>query len=325
MGIFDKYKEPVFLKESSNAAEEIELLQSLLEKAPEDIQKQIQQDIRCLQAGKAGEDRIAFELKNSHMPMFILHDLYLVHGEYTAQIDYLIITRKRCFVLECKNLYGDIEVNSAGDFIRTMKYGNRYLKEGIYSPITQNQRHMEVIKAVRSESKGNIVTKTIFERYFEQNYRSVVVLANPQTVLNSRYAKKEVKDKIIRADQLITYIKRVNNERSAEDNGEKHMEEIAGWFLGKHQENPKNYFAKYESLVNAEKSENKVEAVTEEPAEVIPENTVVTKGTDSDVTVICPRCGAYMVKRKATKGANAGNEFYGCSRYPKCRGIVNIK
>lgn len=325
MGIFDKYKEPVFLKESSNAAEEIEMLQSLLEKVPEDVKKQVQQDIRCLQAGRAGEDRIAFELKNSHMPMFILHDLYLVHGEYTAQIDYLIITRKRFFVIECKNLYGDIEVNSAGDFIRTMKYGNRYVKEGIYSPITQNQRHMEVIKAVRSESKGNIVTKTLFEKSFEENYRSVVVLANPQTVLNSRYARKEVKDKIIRADQLITYIKQVNSERGAEDIGEKRMEEIARWFLEKHQENPQNYFTKYANLVNAEKSESKVEVVKKEPAEVIPEDAVVTKETDSDATIVCPKCGAPMVKRKAAKGTNAGNEFYGCSRYPKCRGIVNIK
>ena len=42
-----------------------------------------------------------------------------------------------------------------------------------------------MIKAVRKEAKGNIVTKTLFEKFFEQNYRSVVVLANPQTDLNS--------------------------------------------------------------------------------------------------------------------------------------------
>lgn len=195
MGIFDRYKEPVFLKESEGVEEEIKFLESLLEKAPENTKKQIRKNIRCLQAGKAGEECIAFELRNSHMPMFVLHNLYLVHGEYSAQIDYLIVTRKRCFVIECKNLYGDIEVNSSGDFIRTVRYGNRCVKEGIYSPITQNQRHMEVIKAVRSESKGNIITKALFEKAFEQNYRSVVVLSNPQTVLNARYAKKEVKDK----------------------------------------------------------------------------------------------------------------------------------
>lgn len=34
----------------------------------------------------------------------------------------------------------------------------------------------------------------------------------------------------------------------------------------------------------------------------------------------CPLCGSAMVKRTARKGANAGNEFWGCSAYPGCRG-----
>lgn len=34
----------------------------------------------------------------------------------------------------------------------------------------------------------------------------------------------------------------------------------------------------------------------------------------------CPLCGSAMIKRKARKGANAGNEFWGCSKYPACRG-----
>lgn len=33
----------------------------------------------------------------------------------------------------------------------------------------------------------------------------------------------------------------------------------------------------------------------------------------------CPRCGAELVLRTAKKGPNAGNQFYGCSNYPKCR------
>lgn len=47
-----------------------------------------------LQAGICGEDTIAFELKNSHIPMMVLHDLYLEHEGLSAQIDYLIVTRK---------------------------------------------------------------------------------------------------------------------------------------------------------------------------------------------------------------------------------------
>ncbi len=34
---------------------------------------------------------------------------------------------------------------------------------------------------------------------------------------------------------------------------------------------------------------------------------------------VCPRCGAKLVLRTAKKGANAGEQFYGCSRFPKCR------
>ena len=34
----------------------------------------------------------------------------------------------------------------------------------------------------------------------------------------------------------------------------------------------------------------------------------------------CPKCGAMMVVRTATKGENAGSRFWGCSAFPKCRG-----
>ena len=36
----------------------------------------------------------------------------------------------------------------------------------------------------------------------------------------------------------------------------------------------------------------------------------------------CPRCGAAMALRTAKQGVNAGNTFWGCSTYPKCRGTV---
>jgi restriction system protein len=41
-------------------------------------------------------------------------------------------------------------------------------------------------------------------------------------------------------------------------------------------------------------------------------------------TPACPRCGSPMVKRVAKQGANAGNPFWGCSKFPDCRGIRNL-
>ena len=35
----------------------------------------------------------------------------------------------------------------------------------------------------------------------------------------------------------------------------------------------------------------------------------------------CLKCGNAMVQRVSKKGANAGNKFWGCSQFPKCRAI----
>ena len=41
-------------------------------------------------------------------------------------------------------------------------------------------------------------------------------------------------------------------------------------------------------------------------------------------TDICPYCGGKLVLRTAKQGPYAGNQFYGCSNYPKCKYIKNI-
>lgn len=37
----------------------------------------------------------------------------------------------------------------------------------------------------------------------------------------------------------------------------------------------------------------------------------------------CPRCRSPMVRRTASQGRHLGSAFWGCSRFPACRGIVN--
>lgn len=36
----------------------------------------------------------------------------------------------------------------------------------------------------------------------------------------------------------------------------------------------------------------------------------------------CPKCGSHMVEREAKNGANRGQKFLGCSKFPKCRGTA---
>jgi ssDNA-binding Zn-finger/Zn-ribbon topoisomerase 1 len=37
----------------------------------------------------------------------------------------------------------------------------------------------------------------------------------------------------------------------------------------------------------------------------------------------CPLCGSGMVSRVARKGRYQGQEFFGCSKFPRCKGIVS--
>lgn len=45
------------------------------------------------------------------------------------------------------------------------------------------------------------------------------------------------------------------------------------------------------------------------------------KAAVAAATPNCPVCDSPMVKRPAKRGPNAGGFFWGCSQYPKCRGV----
>ena len=53
----------------------------------------------------------------------------------------------------------------------------------------------------------------------------------------------------------------------------------------------------------------------------VPRSTSPKSVSDSPA---CPKCGSEMIRRVAKSGANAGNAFWGCARFPACRGIRNM-
>lgn len=287
MSIFSKKIGPVFLKETSDAQIFIEKMQSLQEKATGEVKQKIEKQINLAKYGEIGESNIAFELKNSGMDMYVLHDIYLEMGDLSAQIDYIVITRQCIYVIECKNLIGNIEIDNTGAFIRSYELGGKRIKEGIYSPITQNQRHLQVLKEVRKSGKANFITKMIFEKNFSDTYKSVVVLANPKTYLNAKYAKKEIKDQVIRADQLVAYIKKTNSQ-SAEKNMNTSIDEmlqLAKFFLEKNNTNRSDFARKYEEMVAEMTVTKPVKEELTESQEVKLETTLQTVQEDKKVQV----------------------------------------
>jgi len=312
MGLIDFFsdlKGPVFIKDDSDAERQLEYLKTL-PPTPE-----VDREIKLVEAGIIGEKNIRFELENGHIPCYVLHDLYLEYDGLTAQIDYLIICRKCNYVVECKNLYGNIEIDSQGNFSRIVQFGKHYKKEGLYSPITQNERHIRLIKQrIRDKS---IIHKLMFNEGEDEIWKSIVVLANPKTVLNNRYAKKEIKEKVIRADQLVNFIKKTEAESKNATMTDSQLKDAAEKWLSRCKDNPLDYTEKFSKPDNTK--------VDNEAGVQFTQTAHADNSTDNPQAPICQRCGVPMVKRVARKGKNAGSEFWGCPNFPSCRNIVPIK
>lgn len=70
----------------------------------------------------------------------------LIRGD-EAQIDFMIFTKKNCYIIECKQLYGDVLIDYSGNFYR--KICSRLTP--IYSFITQLERHFNLIRHISKD------------------------------------------------------------------------------------------------------------------------------------------------------------------------------
>lgn len=57
-----------------------------------------------------------------------------------------------------------------------------------------------------------------------------------------------------------------------------------------------------------------------ELSEMIRSVQTVARIPETPVNDACPVCGSEMIRRVAKKGTRVGQSFWGCSRYPKCKG-----
>lgn len=60
-------------------------------------------------------------------------------------------------------------------------------------------------------------------------------------------------------------------------------------------------------------------------ASKIPASTPTEREEKGRLVPTCPRCHAEMKLRQARKGPQAGNEFWGCTRFPDCRGTLPLE
>lgn len=227
MSIFNKLfgqkrtiQSPTFIKDFSKDNDQLTALNELLEKVVNaEKRDSIERDIKFLKYGLDGENNVYFELKNSFLPILCLHDVRIAYEDYVAQLDFVVISNKFTCILETKKLSGNISIDQEGNFVRLMKnrFGKEY-KEGIYSPITQNQRHVDILRHVLSREL-NINNMPIM---------SLVVMANPKTIIKKYKCPADIQAMLIKYDQIKSTLEKYQNDNANQyDLAEKHMFDIA--------------------------------------------------------------------------------------------------
>lgn len=204
-----RFKNQVLYKEDTTTQKELDRMKEYLKTHPN---KDLENKVKLFEYGLAGEKQVLYELLHSGIGMYILHNVSFEYKGKSAQIDFVVITARCTYFIECKNFIGNITINSKGDFVRTYMKNNRKVTEGTYNPITQSKRHLEIIKEENYDN-ANILYKMNFEKTFDSFHDYIVVMANPKTIINDKYAPKNIKERLVKADQIIECLKRLESKR----------------------------------------------------------------------------------------------------------------
>lgn len=200
----------MIIKSLDDRAADIEILGRLAAETSGDTRRRIEAELRALQAGLRAESDVAyyinFDLGNSKN-WAVIHDLRLQVGDRVAQIDHLLINRvMEVFVLESKSIRTSLKISEEGEFIRYNEWKRTY--EGMASPLTQNERHIAVLK----EAIKHIELPSRLGFRLEPTYESYVRIS-PNTRIDR--PKRFDTSRVVKADEFVKTIRRRMEEGSA--------------------------------------------------------------------------------------------------------------
>ncbi len=238
--------------------------------------------------GQAGETQIYKVLERLEGQKAIIPNCYLpMRDGGTTEVDLILIHESGIYVIESKNYSGWIfgRENQKYWTQSLPSYGGQTEKHQFYNPLWQNETHARCLKSLLQNNNVSYYSYVVFGNDCE--IKDLYLTNNKHRVTYCRYLLEEISE----------------NARNA------------GRCLSDEQIN--NFYTLLLNFTNAS-DEQKTKHVQEVYAKRYP---VI----QPDGTWTCPRCGGVLVERIAQRGSRAGNRFWGCSNYPKCKFIYDGK
>jgi len=299
----------MIIKNKDNNQDSIDYLSDLLERDfPDEKKSLIEREIKSLYAGSSDEGTAAhflnLEFKQSKN-WVLIHDLRLQHNDDIAHIDHLLIGRDMdVFVIDSRNYTYDVAISEKGEF----SYFYNSAPYATSSPIEQNKKWIKLLDKFLIDNE--LLPKRL-GMTLNPNYKNIVLIsANSELTkpLKGLYDCSSVMKTEKFSDR---FIGRIDNDNAIED-----ISSLATVI------SPDSLKRFAEKIVLHHKP-----AVTDYVASfgLDPDNNTAENLVDEAVGLpLCPVCGKLMVKREAKKGKSVGKIFFGCSQFPKCRGVIEL-
>ncbi|WP_421386117.1 NERD domain-containing protein [Aeromonas veronii] len=229
----------------------------------------------------------------------LLKDVTLPTPQGTTQIDHVIISRFGLFVIETKNIKGWIFGNPAHKSWTQQLYRRKHTFQ---NPLRQNYLHLMTLKSLLGLADHQLHSVIYF--IGDCTFKTPM----PANVMNRgliRYIKSKT-TQVLTPAEVTRVIDTIQRGRLAA-NWQTHKQHVAQ-LKARHTEVPRPPLS-VAAMPVVNQVVNAAPTITESLTQANP---------------LCPRCGNPMVLRTAKRGDNRGNQFWGCSGYPKCRFIVNL-
>lgn len=221
-----------------------------------------------------------------------LYNCYLPkeNGE-TTEIDVLMIHKSGVYVFESKNYSGWIFGSEhQKNWTQTLPSGRKSHKEHFLNPIMQNKLHINYLE----KQIGETVPLHSIIVFSERCTLKKIDVENPNIF-------------VIKRDDVNRTVKRIKNS--------------IGILIS--QSRVDEIYAKlypFTQVTDEVKEKHIVDINNAHTEHAIAQS---DKRDELENNYVCPRCGGKLVLRTAERGIHTGNQFYGCTNFPKCRYIKN--
>lgn len=160
-------------------------------------------------AGDRQEQDVAFYLRRAFKDdenILVLNDYRFTHLGETAQIDHLIVHRAGFIIIESKSIYGEVKLNSKGEWSRS--YKGRW--SGMPSPIIQAELQRDLLKAFLGANVEQFLGKLLgLQMQVGRREWDVFCTVSNNCILHRDTMSAKMSQKVVKGESIAEQVKSI--------------------------------------------------------------------------------------------------------------------